>query len=110
MIPVLDHNPIVGLIPTNPFTELGETTDPSVSVPIATVHRFAEVPDPDPALDPDGLRSRIYGHLVCRPRLLQPLVLRVDRKFAHSLRFVLPSNTAPAFLNWAIIKASCAAR
>src|SRR6185312_2328200 len=101
--------PTVGLMPTNPFTEEGDTTDPSVSVPIATVQRLAEAADPEPALEPEGFRSRIYGHRVWRPRLLQPLVLRVDRKLAHSLRLVLPRTIAPAFRSWVMINASCAA-
>ena len=86
-------------MPTSPLTDDGETTEPSVSVPIATVHKLAATAAPDPELEPDGLLSKIYGHLVCLPRLLHPLEACVERKFAHSLRFVLPNNTAPAALN-----------
>jgi hypothetical protein len=46
-------------MPTNPFTDDGETTEPSVSVPIAIAHKLADAADPDPALDPLGLRSKI---------------------------------------------------
>src|SRR5439155_7788873 len=69
---------------------------PSVSVPMATVARCADAPTPDPLLDPHGLRLSTYGLCVCPPRALQPLIERVDRKFAHSERFALPSTTAPA--------------
>ena len=104
IIPDLLHNPTVGLSPTSPLTEEGETIEPSVSVPILMAQRLAAVAVPEPALDPDGLRSRIYGHLVCPPLLLHPLVDLVDRKLAHSLKLVLPSNTAPASLSFLIIK------
>jgi hypothetical protein len=57
IIPDLLTSPTVGLIPTNPFAEAGHTTEPSVSVPTATVHKFAAVAAPDPELDPQGLRS-----------------------------------------------------
>ena len=56
-------------------------------------------PTPDPELDPDGVRSSAYGFRVCPPRPLQPLDEWVERKFAHSLRFVLPMITAPAARN-----------
>ncbi len=83
-------------MPTRPLLVAGETIDPSVSVPIATAQRFAEAAAPDPELEPDGLRSSAYGLCVCPPRPLQPLDECVERKFAHSLRFVLPRITAPA--------------
>ena len=70
--------------------------EPSVSVPIADAARLAATAAPEPELEPPGLRSSTYGLRVCRPRPLQPLDERVDRKFAHSLRFVLPRMTAPA--------------
>src|SRR4051812_14380262 len=70
--------------------------EPSVSVPTAAATRLAATATADPELDPDGLRSSAYGFLVWPPRALQPLDECVDRKFAHSLRFVLPRMTAPA--------------
>ena len=88
--------PTVGLIPASPFEDEGQTIDPSVSVPIAAAHKFAEVPAPDPELDPQALRSRAYGFLVRPPRPLHPLVEWLERILAHSLRFVLPRITAPA--------------
>src|ERR1700743_1158178 len=106
IIPVRLHKPTVGLIPTKPFIDDGETIEPSVSVPIAMAHKLADAADPEPALDPLGLRSRPHGHLVCPPLLRQALVECVERKFAHSLRLVLPSKTAPASRSFLMIKAS----
>ena len=57
IIPVRLTNPTVGLMPTIPHTEEGETTEPSVSVPIPTTHKFAETAAPVPELEPDVLRS-----------------------------------------------------
>src|ERR1700730_14261509 len=86
----------VGLMPTMPHAEDGLMIEPSVSLPRAATHRLAETLAPEPALEPPGLRSSTNGLRVWRPRPLQPLDERVDRKFAHSLRFALPMITAPA--------------
>src|SRR5690349_10332785 len=96
MIPERLTSPSVGLIPTSPLADDGQTTDPSVSVPTATAQKFAEAAAPEPELEPHGLRSSAYGLRVWPPRPLQPLTEWLERKFAHSLRFVLPSRTAPA--------------
>src|SRR5438132_11125109 len=96
MVPVRLLSPEVGLMPTRPQADDGQTTEPSVSVPIPIAARFAAMADPVPELEPHGLRSRAYGLRVCPPRALHPLVECVERKFAHSLRFVLPRMTAPA--------------
>ena len=64
----------------------------------------------EPLEDPQGLRSRTYGLRVCPPRLLQPLVEAIERKFAHSLKFALPSTTAPAARSRATTSASARAR
>ena len=58
IIPVRLTKPIEGLIPTTEFTCAGQTTDPSVSVPIDAEQRFAATDDAEPELDPQGLRSR----------------------------------------------------
>src|SRR5262249_53879552 len=108
-IPARLTSPTVGLMPTSALLFDGETIDPSVSVPIATAQRFADAATPDPELDPDGLRSSAYGLRVCPPRPLQPLDECVDRKFAHSLRFVLPRITAPAARRRATRNASACA-
>src|SRR5688500_16525229 len=89
-------SPTVGLSPTIPVADEGHTIDPSVSVPTATAVRLAATATPDPELEPHGLRSRMYGLRHCPPRALHPLDDRVDRMLAHSLRFALPSRTAPA--------------
>src|SRR5712692_7454780 len=93
-------------MPTKAISEEGETIDPSVSVPTATTVRLAATDAPDPELDPDGLRSSAYGFFVCPPRPLHPLVECVDRKLAHSLRFVFPRITAPASRKRATMNAS----
>src|SRR6266567_8696170 len=95
-MPLRLTNPTVGLIPASPFDDDGQTMDPSVSVPMPTAARFAEIPAPVPELDPHGLRSSAYGFFVRPPRPLHPLVEWLERMFAHSLRLVLPSITAPA--------------
>src|SRR5580765_1714992 len=95
-MPVRLRRPCVGLIPTSAALLDGETIEPSVSVPIAAAARLAAAATAEPELDPDGLRSSAYGFLVWPPRPLQPLVECVDRKLAHSLKFVFPSITAPA--------------
>src|SRR5215218_3107832 len=82
-----------------PTTELafdGQTIEPSVSVPIATVVRLAATAAGEPELEPQGLESRTYGLRDWPPRPLHPLDECVERKFAHSLRVVLPRMTAPA--------------
>src|SRR5579885_2561465 len=96
MIPLRLIKPTVGLRPTTPQMDDGLTTEPSVSLPTATAQRLAATAAADPELEPDGLRASICGLRVCPPRPLQPLTDRVERKLAHSLRFVLPRMIAPA--------------
>src|SRR5215213_7422696 len=110
MIPERLTRPNVGLMPTSPHADDGHTIDPSVSVPMPTAARFAEMDAPVPELDPHGFRSSTYGFFVCPPRELHPDVDRVDRKFAHSLRFALPMITAPASRRRVTMKASCVGR
>src|SRR5258706_11583774 len=105
-MPLRLRRPSVGLIPTRPLLFDGETMEPSVSVPTPAAARLAAIAAPVPELDPEGLRSSAYGFLVCPPRPLQPLVEWVERKFAHSLRLVLPRITAPAARSRAAMKAS----
>src|ERR1043165_7149132 len=107
MIPARLTSPTVGLIPTREFADEGHTTEPSVSVPITAEQRFADAAAPDPELEPHGFRSSPYGFFVCPPRPLQPLDDLFERKLAHSLRFVLPSITAPASRSFRATVASC---
>src|SRR5919202_3216261 len=100
-------SPTVGLMPTTALADDGLMIDPSVSVPSAATHRLAATATPDPELEPPGERSSTYGLRVWRPRPLQPLDERRDRKLAHSLRLVLPRMTAPA---WRSLKATVASR
>src|SRR5262245_751906 len=106
MIPLLLTSPIVGLMPTSELAPDGQTIDPSVSVPTPIAARFAAIAAPVPELEPQGFRSSAYGLLTCPPRPLHPLVDFVDRKFAHSLRFVFPRITAPAARNFPTMNAS----
>src|SRR5207244_12923453 len=96
----------VGLMPTREWLLDGDTIEPSVSVPTAAAARFAATATPEPELDPEGLRSNAYGFFVCPPRPLHPLEECVDRKFAHSLRFVFPRITAPASRSCCTMNAS----
>ena len=57
MTPVLLTKPTVGLMPTTPQIALGQTIDPSVSVPMVTAARLAAAAAPDPEEEPHGLRS-----------------------------------------------------
>ena len=57
MIPERLTRPRVGLIPTMPLPDEGQTMEPSVSVPIAAAQRFAETAAPEPELEPQGFRS-----------------------------------------------------
>src|SRR5499426_2032964 len=96
MTPARLVSPTVGLIPTTPFTPEGQTIDPSVSVPIETVTRFAATAIAEPELEPQGVRFSTYGFRAWPLRALQPLEPGVDLKYAHSLIDALPRMTAPA--------------
>ena len=52
--PALEVRPTVGLIPTRLFLLLGDTIDPSVSLPSAAAARPILLPIPLPELEPDG--------------------------------------------------------
>src|SRR5215212_3457770 len=96
MIPLRLTRPRVGLRPTRLQAEEGQTMEPSVSVPTPMAAKLAATAAPLPELEPQQLRSGAYGLRVSPPRPLQPLVECVERKFAHSLRFVLPRMITPA--------------
>src|SRR5882757_10167017 len=109
MMPARLMSPRVGLMPTSPDADDGQTTEPSVSVPTPIAARFAAIADPVPELEPQALRLSTYGFSVSPPRPLHPLVEWVERKFAHSLRFVFARMIAPASRRRAATKASRAA-
>src|SRR3990170_9049977 len=96
MMPDRLTSPSVGFSPTIPTIAEGHTIEPSVSVPTASADRFAATAPAEPELEPHGFLSSTYGFFAWPPRALHPLDERVDRKFAHSLMFALPSRTAPA--------------
>ena len=58
MIPSWATSPTVGLSPTIALLADGQTIEPSVSVPIATAHRFAAAATAEPELEPHGSRPR----------------------------------------------------
>ena len=89
-------SPTVGLIPTTPLADAGQTTEPLVSVPTASGAYPAATPAAEPELDPHGLRVGSWGLRAWPPTALQPLDEWSERMLAHSLRFVLPRITAPA--------------
>src|SRR3954471_23531855 len=106
MIPARLRRPSDGLMPASPLAPDGQTTEPSVSVPTATVARSAEAATPEPELEPHGFRSRTYAMFVWPPMPLQPDDDGTERKFAHSLRLALPMISAPAALRRWTMKAS----
>ena len=71
-----------------PLTLAGQVIEPSVSVPIAAQANPAAMAAPLPDDEPQALRSFACGLRVCPPTALQPLVERVERMLAHSLRLV----------------------
>src|SRR6187200_3079114 len=102
MMPACDTSPTVGFSPTTALCAEGQTIDPSVSVPMANLHRLAAGATPDPELEPQGSAPRSYGFRVKPPRALQPLTKTPasrtafgwrPRMFAHSDRLALPSTT-----------------
>jgi hypothetical protein len=97
---------MVGLMPTMPVAPAGQTIEPSVSVPTATVARSADTATAEPELEPHGLRSSAWAMLVWPPMPLQPLDDGSERKFAHSDRFALPMISAPAALSRRMMNAS----
>ena len=97
--PLVETRPTVGLIPTIPFNDAGQTIDPSVSVPIATGINPAATAEPDPDELPPALCENFHGFAVRPPIADQPLVDSPERIFAHSDKFVLPKIIAPAFFN-----------
>ena len=58
---VVGTSPTVGLRPTMPFTELGQTIDPSVSVPTASGASPAATAAPEPEEEHPGERSSAQG-------------------------------------------------
>src|SRR3981189_2171550 len=99
--------PTVGLMAATPLALPGQTMLPSVSLPNETAAKFAEAAAAEPELEPQGLRSRPYGLLVCPPRPDQPLTDSKERKLAHSERLVLPRMTAPPARKLAATVESC---
>ncbi len=96
MIPARLTSPTVGLSPTTPQADAGQTIDPSVSVPTATAPKLADTAAAEPELEPHGFRSSTKGFRHCPPRALQPLDEWLERMLAHSLMLAFASRIAPA--------------
>ena len=56
-MPLRLTSPTVGLSPTRPVADAGQTIEPSVSVPTPTAARLAAMAAPVPEEEPQGLRS-----------------------------------------------------
>ncbi len=80
-----------------PFSDAGQTIDPSVSVPIAAGTNPAATAAPEPDELPPALCEYFHGLAVKPPTADQPLVDFPERIFAHSDKFVLPKIIAPDF-------------
>jgi hypothetical protein len=63
-MPLRETSPSVGLMPTTPFLTAGQIIEPFVSVPTAAAARLAETATPDPAEEPHGFLSKMYGLFV----------------------------------------------
>ena len=61
---------------------------------------------PEPELEPPTLWARCQGFLVSPPTADQPLIDLVERRFAHSDKFVEPTMSAPAFRRFVTSSAS----
>src|SRR3990167_7448195 len=94
-MPSCGITPTVGLKPTRPLTLEGQMIEPLVSVPTPPAAREAAMAAPVPELEPQGLRSSMWGLRTCPPTEDQPLIEKFERKLAHWLRLVLPRITAP---------------
>ena len=101
--------PTVGFNPTMPHIAAGQVTDPSVSVPRAMSTSPEPTAAPLPELEPHAVQEGSNGLVVNPPTELQPLEEDVDRKLAHSDRFVFPTMMAPASRNRATTGASSSA-
>src|ERR1700689_409851 len=80
---VLGTAPTVGLRPTTPFIDAGDTIEPSVSVPTASGATPAAPAAPDPDDEPPAGRSRAHGLATSPPLAEYPLVERGERILAH---------------------------
>ncbi len=72
MPPARLTRPKVGRSPVVPQRALGETIEPSVSVPIEKPNRPAAVPEPEPAEEPLDPSMRFQGFRVTPPCQMSP--------------------------------------
>ena len=89
-------DPTVGLMPTQPLSDAGQTIEPSVSLPTAISTIPAPTAAPEPDEEPPALCPCFHGFAVSPPTADHPLVDFPERILAHSERFVAPMIVAPA--------------
>ena len=73
--------------------------DPLVSVPIVIAHILPEAAAPEPALEPQGFRSKAKGFLVCLPLPLHPLEDREDLKLAPKKKMLVHADRVPEIMS-----------
>src|SRR4051812_14898844 len=101
MMPCRLTSPWDGEKPTRSFLVDGWRIDEPVSVPRPTCPNNAATPAPEPALDPPGIFSRLYGLSVWPPSELVPVPPR-----ANSSRLVFARMIAPASRSLRTVNAS----
>jgi hypothetical protein len=81
MMPARLTSPTVGLRPTIPVAEAGQTIEPSVSVPIATAQKLADTAAADPTLmDSLAKITELSGGKSLAPEELPDLIEQIKRK------------------------------
>ena len=106
MMPARLIRPTVGLIPTSPFDEDGQTIEPSVSVPMPAAARFAEMAAPVPGTRAARVsveRVRILGQSAAAAPAAGGVAGADIRPLAQ---VGLPRMTAPAARNFCATKES----
>src|ERR1043166_7496080 len=96
--PVRDTRPKVGRSPVVPHRVLGDTIEPSVSVPSAKGTGPAATAAADPALEPLDPSSGFHGLFVRPPNHTSPIASAPSVSFATS--------TAPALTSFSMTNAS----
>src|SRR5439155_20856450 len=99
--PSSGSNPCDGLRPTTPQLAAGRRTDPPLSVPSAPKHKPAATAVPEPLLEPIAAELVSQGFLGAGVRSSA-----AGRLQPNSLRFCLPTTTAPAARRFATTVAS----
>ena len=105
-MPVRDHSPVDGRMPTTPFCVAGEMIEPSVSVPMVSAARPAAAETPEPADEPPGSADVSYGFSTWPLSEPLPEDWLLETQAANSVRLTLPRITAPAAFRRCTMNAS----